>query len=251
MSQSSSNCKNKNNDGLSGENGNHSSQITKQSINGTVERYRITRQSVKEHIRGVNREGKLIILFGPMFSGKTTHLINKLVTAHDVGHRVIYINHSLDNRPSYDDAASSHHSIFDKLPKSITATKTSTLSSIDVNEYDIIGIDEGQFFTDLESTVREWVLHNGKMVIIASLDGKADVTSFGQAHELICIAEKIKKLPAVCMNCMKDKCEIRTKPAYFTYRTTTDKGDVVIGGVDKYIAVCLSCHQKLTQLAQL
>ena len=198
-----------------------------------------------------NPGGELIIYFGPMFSGKTTKLTRELVTYYDVASKaginlkVIYINHASDNRESADSTASSHHSMFYQLPSGLPALKTHTLSSVDISKYNIIGIDEAQFFDDLEVTVRDWVINRGKFVIIASLDGNFRMEPIGQANKLICLSREVEKLSAKCTNCLSVVNPIPRTPAYFTHRISKDTGDIVIGGADKYMAVCLSCHQKL------
>ncbi len=211
--------------------------------------HEISNSPIEKHqLRGFNDKGRLHIYFGSMFSGKTTKVIREIVTCYDVGLSVLYINSSKDSRNSNDDHVSSHHSMFNKLPSNINAIKTDLLTKVNVEKYDVIGIDEGQFFNDIVPTVRKWVLKNNKMVIIGSLDGTFDIQPFGHVHELICLAEKVKKLPARCMNCLNNsRKSTKMTLAYFTHRISEEKDNVLIGGADKYMAVCLSCHIKLNQ----
>jgi thymidine kinase len=101
-----------------------------------------------------------------------------------------------------------------------------------VSENDIIGIDEGQFYPDLVSTVQQWLSMN-KIVIVSALDGDFQQQPFGQVLQLIPLAEKITKLNAVCHVCTAD--------APFSRRITTETNQQVIGGDDKYIACCRQC----------
>ena len=202
-------------------------------------------------VPSVRTDGQLFIYFGPMFSGKTTKLIRELVTYYDVASKaginlkVIYINHGADNRKSIDNTASSHHSMFYQLPGGLPALKTLKLSSVDVTNYDIIGIDEAQFFDDLAVTVRDWVINKGKFVLISSLDGNSELNSFGQAHQLTCLSRQVEKMSAKCTNCLDATHPIPSTLAYFTHRISKDTGNIVIGGADKYMAVCLSCYKQL------
>ncbi len=193
-----------------------------------------------------------MIIFGPMFSGKTTKLLNELTTCADVNLSVLYINHSDDNRDTEgsDGNVTTHSSQFKKLSSKVKAMKCSKLSDVDVDGFDVIGVDEGQFFNDLTETVRSWVLTHKKQVFIASLDGDADINPFGKTHELICLCQPggLLKLSAHCMSCIKTEYPYRRMvkvPAGFTSRISAkephDQKD--IGGADKYMATCLKCHQ--------
>merc|ERR1711879_726297 len=98
----------------------------------------------------------------------------------------------------------------------------------------VIGIDEGQFFSDLFPFCEKWA-DEGKIVIVAALDGTFQRKAFGTVLNLIPIAEKVTKLSAVCMlRCSRD--------ASFTYRMPTETEVEVIGGADKYVAVCRGCY---------
>ncbi len=205
--------------------------------------------------------GSCKIIFGPMFSSKTMTLINELTMCADIGFKVLYVNHSVDERitESGDRMVSSHSSQFHHLSDKIESKKINSLTKLNVSEYDVIGIDEGQFFDDLELAIRKWVLDLNKSVIVASLDGNYLKKSIGQAKELICLCEPggIIKLAARCMKCLKQTSPIKRInliPAGFTIKTKSrDKDernkderntDIDVGGKDKYMAVCMKCHQE-------
>lgn len=97
----------------------------------------------------------------------------------------------------------------------------------------MIGIDEGQFFEDL-ATFSEAAANSGKIVIISALDGDFLRKPFGCVCDLIAMAEHVIKLKAVCMMCQRD--------AAFSRRLTNEDKREVIGGADKYIAVCRRCY---------
>jgi len=100
---------------------------------------------------------------------------------------------------------------------------------------DVIGIDEGQFFPDLVE-VCEKLAAAGKTVLVASLDGTFQRKPFGRTLELIPMAESVTKLQAVCMICFRD--------AAFSRRLGDETAIEVIGGADKYVAVCRECFFK-------
>ena len=98
--------------------------------------------------------------------------------------------------------------------------------------YDVIGVDEIQFYPDA-SDVIQYLANNGKIVICAGLDGDYNAKIFPRISELIPLAENITKLKAVCMYCHKD--------ASYTDRISCDTEVEVIGGIEKYKAVCRNC----------
>lgn len=189
-------------------------------------------------------EGSLKLYIGPMFSGKSTAIIFELARMADIGFDTLYINHADDNRSTeaQDTVVSTHNSQYTNLSRKINSMKVSTLSDIDVRDYNYIAIDEGQFFPDLYKSVIIWVTAYGKNVLVASLDGDAFRRKFGQVLDLIPHADKVKKLKAICDICLTN--ERKARPAPFTARFGDNKEAKVIGGPEKYKAVCRSCHDK-------
>lgn len=104
-----------------------------------------------------------------------------------------------------------------------------------MDEYEVIAIDEGQFFPDISESV-ELFCNKGKIVIVAALDGTFERKPFGRILELIPIAEQIQKLSAVCFSCGMD--------ASYTKRLSDCKEIELIGGEDIYKPVCRSCFFK-------
>jgi len=102
-----------------------------------------------------------------------------------------------------------------------------------IEEYEVIGIDEGQFFPDLVSFAEE-AANLGKIVIVSALDGTFQRKPFGSVLDLIPMSESVVKLNAVCMQCQQD--------AAFSLRTSDESSVEVIGGADKYHAVCRKCY---------
>jgi len=201
--------------------------------------------------------GSCKIIFGPMFSFKSTELVKyaNLYVDPELGLSVLYINHSIDVRDtkSTDRNVTTHSSNFGGLDPKVDDISSEKLANIDIDKYDVICIDEGQFFEDIVTTVRKWVLVDNKKVIIACLDGDYKLTPFGnpenRVHNLISICDPggITKLGAVCKRCMKKDIKIRHHrfvPAGFTMRTSKLEGQVLVGAEDAYEPVCLECYKK-------
>ena len=98
---------------------------------------------------------------------------------------------------------------------------------------DVIGIDEGQFFPDLVKMC-DRLANEGKIVIVAALDGNYKREPFENTLGLLAKAEEVIKLSAVCMQCFS--------PSSFSKRITDEEDEIVVGGKDKYETVCRRCY---------
>ena len=186
----------------------------------------------------------LEIYIGPMWASKSSSLINKLTRYADIGLKVIYCNSLKDSRvtESSDLVVTTHNSGFKGLSKKIEGYKIDRLSDLNYDKYDIIGIDEGQFFADLVPVVRDLVINKNKCVIIASLDYDSSLQPFGNVHELVglCNPGHLHKMGAICKKCGPDNIT----DAGFTLKISGNESIIDPGGVDKYLPVCLKCYIK-------
>lgn len=141
--------------------------------------------------------GRIEVITGCMFSGKSEELIRRLKRAQIAKQRVQAFKHSIDNRYSVSDVAS--HS-----GERITATPIKSASEILANldiQATTIGIDEAQFFeNEIVDAVKEIAL-GGKRVIIAGLDMDFRGEPFGPMPFLMAIADEVLKLHAICAVC--------------------------------------------------
>lgn len=145
---------------------------------------------------------QLDLIGGPMFSGKTTELLRRLFNEAEIGMNVLYINHSDDTRS--DNHFSTHNPLYKKKlaeKSNISFISAEKLSNVNVDEYDIIGIDEAQFFTDLYNVVKNMVECQDKHVIAAGLNGDFRRQKFGQLLDLEPLADSYTKLQSLCKLC--------------------------------------------------
>ncbi|KAM3145845.1 hypothetical protein pb186bvf_002140 [Paramecium bursaria] len=174
-------------------------------------------------------QGSITLIFGPMFSGKTSELM-RLVKRFTIAERkVLVLNYANDCRYSDESVISTHDKTHFK------AIKITQLSDIErqCTHYDVVAIDEGQFFQDIV-TFSEKLANDGKIILIAALDGTFDRKPFNNILELVPLAEKVKKLNAVCWFC---KQEI----AAFTKRIVESQEIELIGGDEMYKPACRNC----------
>ena len=128
----------------------------------------------------------LHLIYGPMFSGKTSELIRNLSIYSSMELNVLYVNCIKDNRTNED--FSSHNPNL-RLPQNVTTIKVNKLvdllTKLDIEKIDIIGIDEAQFFSDLHDVVLELIEKYKKRVIVVGLDSDYNRNKFGQILDLI------------------------------------------------------------------
>lgn len=181
----------------------------------------------------------IVIYHGPMFSGKTSILCHELETMADLGRKVIGINHSSDIRLTSgksDTVVTTHGSRGLKSSGKVRWISAVNLSDVDVSGFQVIGIDECQFFTDLVATASKWA-KEGKTVICSGLDGNFRQEPIGQTLQLIPWASKAVKLNAKCHRCLETGALV---DAPFTRkRQGQNDKEIDIGGAEKYEAVCM------------
>ena len=177
--------------------------------------------------------GYLELFLGPMWAGKTSELVDIYHFAKDHDIKCIAINHTFDlcskqlTINTHDDVSIPCVST-DKLTD-IFDTKTTNKDF----DYDIILINEGQFFPDLYETVYELVEKYKKKVYICGLDGDFQRNKFGKLLDLIPLCDNIIKLKAKCVKCKGH--------AIFSKRLSTEEQQVVIGS-SNYAPMCRECY---------
>ena len=195
-----------------------------------------------------NSNGYLELIIGPMYSGKTSKLLEIYKQCKFCDISVCVINHSMDKR--YHDSMLSTH---DKIM--IPCLNVDNLSNlwfnngeIDLVEFadksghklvrdaEVILINEGQFFNNLYSVVND-MLKNNKIVYICGLDGDFERKKFGEILDLIPLCDKVNKLTSLCSICKNGK------PGIFSMRITNEKQQMVIGS-ENYVPVCRLCYDK-------
>jgi thymidine kinase len=188
----------------------------------------------------MQNKGRIDIICGPMFSGKTSELLRRLERLDYANRKYLLIKPKFDNRYS-DDAVVSHSK---KSIKSVSIEKAKDILDL-VKKYPevkIIAIDEAQFFgknddVSLFTVCRELKKHEYS-VIINGLDMDSDGKPFGLMPELMAIADSIQKIKAVCMfpGCGED-AEMSLK---LQNQNVVEQEDNVVelGEKDKYEARC-------------
>jgi thymidine kinase len=190
--------------------------------------------------KGMASNGDLTLILGPMFSGKTTDLCSRLTTRSDVGDKCLFIGPSKDNRSEL--VFSTHSSTLKSISEKIHTVKVTTLESLSsefIQEQDVIGVDEGQFFPDLVPSILKWVNQYNKAVFVAGLNGDFLARPFGTILELIPHANHVNHLYAICLECRQEGR--RNVPANYSALikdVPMEKGVIHVGGADTYSSMC-------------
>lgn len=185
-----------------------------------------------EHISmPITKRGYLKLYLGPMFAGKTSAIVQNYRRFTRAMKRVLVINHSFDTRYS-----ASHLSTHDgvEIPCVFAGTLDSLSPTVEV-DYDVILINEGQFFPDILATTVKWTDELCKMVFVCGLDGDSNREPFGDMLKLIPYADTYEKLTSICESC--------GDYAPFTYRNPeTSNGEKIQIGVAEFRPMCRKCY---------
>ncbi len=185
-----------------------------------------------ENLTGeVHRPGRIEVVCGSMFSGKTEELIRRLKRARIARQAVMIFKPAIDNRYSKVDVVSHDHN-------SILSTPIKDASSMlkAAQGYDVIGIDEAQFFDDSLIGVCNRLAYHGMRVIVAGLDMDYLGQPFGPMPQLLAIADEVTKVHAICVKC--------GSLAYASHRLVKSNAQVMLGEKEEYEPLCRDCFKK-------
>jgi thymidine kinase len=171
-----------------------------------------------------------------MFSGKSEELIRRLRRAEIAGQRALIVKPRIDDR--YDIGHVVSHA--GAKMRAVAVAKPEDIPGL-ADAYDVVGVDEVQFFPPEIVIAIDALVERGARVVVAGLDQDFRGLPFGALPELLCRAELIDKLQAVCHRC--------GGPATMTQRLVggapapADDATIVVGALDSYEARCRACHE--------
>lgn len=186
------------------------------------------------------KTGKLEVVCGSMFSGKTEELMYRLRRAEYAKKKVVTIKHQIDNRKSFACIVSHNGAEREAYPVGSCEESLKTLVALADPSVDIVGIDEIQFFPQETIPVIRALVKVGKRVIVAGLDMDFRGEPFGIVPQLMALADDVAKLRAICMVCGDEanfsQRLINGEPAPF------DDATILVGGEECYEPRCRSCY---------
>ena len=200
--------------------------------------------------------GSLTMIIGPMFSGKTTELKRLIRNAYAKRLNFLLIRHSsdvrkLDNSSEEAECFLTNHDgerldvSIDGNPKRMCIS-THDLKEVNIDGYDVVAIEEGQFFDDITTVVMQWIRNKKKNVIVVGL------VSYAAPHSENCLyplnnilhliphANKTECFKSVCNICLNDE-------GLYHYRLEhiDAQPQMYVGGTEDYGVACLSCIQNV------
>ncbi|CCU85547.1 MULTISPECIES: thymidine kinase [Mesotoga] len=182
--------------------------------------------------------GKLTVVVGPMYSGKTSTLLS-MIEIYTLGKKRIKVF-----KPVIDDRYSSDHVVSHsgQMAEAINVYDSSEIKEIVSKEkgrLDAIFIDEINFFDENLLRIVEEIIFSGVDVFCVGLDLSYKHRPFAVTANLMAAADEVIKKKAVCHICGEYNATV-------THRISgpTDS-EIDIGGMEKYIAVCRDCYKKL------
>jgi thymidine kinase len=170
----------------------------------------------------------LQLVIGPMFSGKSTELIKIIRTLKVINRKYIVIKPLIDDRYEKNYIVSHNK----ESEECIVGNDLNDILDEEINQYQTIIIDEGQFLKNLKNKTLYWVEKLNKHVVIGGLDGDFKRNPIGEILELIPYADDYKKLKALCKVCNDGT------PAIFSHRICQSDEQILIGAGDSYIPLC-------------
>jgi len=142
----------------------------------------------------------LAIVVGPMYASKTTWLVKELNKCFSSGLKVLFINSRQDKRDLQQGKFSTHNPKCKNLPDDMDCRMVTSLTELNVDKYDVIGIDECQWIEDL-LLIKEWLKY-GKKIYCCGLDGDFNRNPFiKNLNELIPLCNEFTKKTARCVLC--------------------------------------------------
>lgn len=181
------------------------------------------------------RQGRIEVICGSMFSGKTEELIRRLKRAKFAKQRVEIFKPSIDTRYSEEDVVSHDQNAIRSTPIDSSGNILLLASNIDV-----VGIDEAQFLDEGLTEVCNQLANNGVRVIIAGLDMDFKGVPFGPIPALCAIADEVTKVHAICVKC--------GALANISHRLVANEHRVLLGEQEEYEPLCRDCYLSLIHI---
>ena len=181
-----------------------------------------------------HRPGRIEVVCGSMFSGKTEELIRRLKRAEFARQKVEIFKPSIDTRYSEMEVVSHDRHSIPSTP--VESSSSILLLSSDI---EVVGIDEAQFFDDGLVGVCNELANRGIRVVVAGLDMDFKGVPFGPIPALCAIADEVTKVHAICVKC--------GALAYVSHRLVPGDKRVMLGEQSEYEPLCRECYRKVME----
>ena len=185
--------------------------------------------------------GKLEVITGCMFAGKTEELLRRVERARIARKKVLLLKPTLDTRYSEEEVVTHYGRSLPckRIPPDFSWEDLERVAGVELQEADVVAFDEAHFFGKGFPRICEELVARGKRVIVAGLDLNFRAEPFGPMPELLALADEVTKLQAVCVVC--------GKPATRSQRLVNGEParggpEILVGGLESYEARCRDCY---------
>jgi thymidine kinase len=184
-----------------------------------------------------HHNGQVEVICGSMFSGKTEELIRRIRRAIIAQQKVQVFKPALDDRYGVQRVSSHTGQNVEAQP---IDNSSAVMEMLD-EDTTVVAIDEVQFFDKDLTNVVEELASKGIRVILAGLDMDFRGEPFGPMPQLICRAEEVTKLHAICVVCgdlaSRTQRLVNGEPAHY------DDPIILVGASEAYEARCRKHHK--------
>ena len=197
--------------------------------------------------RRARARGRVHVICGPMFAGKTTHLMRCVERERARGRTVFVIKSELDVERFGEDARDAliaHDGKRVRFDASDDGGRVRAVRTLDAaglgadaaacDAADVVAVDEAQFMGDLAPFARRCAEELGQTVYVCGLDGDYRRERFGGVLDLIPLCDTVTRLRGTCAECGDE--------SLFSRRVEASEDVVRVGGRDKYAPVCRACY---------
>ncbi len=174
--------------------------------------------------------GRLEVICGPMFAGKTTELVRRLLSAQAAGESVIAVKPARDTRYRVLEIATHTGQTFPAAPVTEAADIPAAAGSADV-----LAIDEIHFFGPALTPVVRSLIARGTRIIVAGVERDHRGQPFEPFPAMLCEADEVVKLSGACAVC--------GGPSVHSQRMIASDAAIVVGGAELYQPRCRTCFQ--------
>jgi thymidine kinase len=172
------------------------------------------------------------VICGPMFSGKTEELIRRIKRVIISETPYVVFKPNIESRNDKENNAIATHDLCGEL-QAVVVDNTDDIYNKG-REFDVIAIDEAQFFDEGLYKIVLKLADEGKRIIISGLDLDYERNPFPTMSKLFSIADKVDKINSICMFCKKNL-------ANYSKRVVDNKELMFIGDKQTYKPICRKC----------
>lgn len=176
--------------------------------------------------------GYLELILGPMFSGKSTELINIIRKYKTLNTKMMIVKPSIDNRYTDKNEICTHNQDKEECIIYETDKLINIFSNPQYESSKLIAIEEGQFFKNIYEIIKKMTDEDKKVVYITALNGDFNRSLFGDIYKLLPLCDNINFMQALCISCNDGTVGVYSK------RMSHDKNQILVAGSNEYQAVC-------------